>query len=77
MKAEEVLELITESESVGLKEAEIASKLTMRIPEVRNALRRLYSGKLIFRSLTENKWKLVKYRTSTEEGSSGMEWSAG
>jgi len=77
MKVEKILELITKSESDGLRDSEIASELTMRIPEVRNALRRLYSGKLIFRSLTENKWKLVKYRTSTEEGSGGMEWSAG
>ena len=71
MNAEKILELITESESDGLKDTEIASDLTMKIFEVRNVLRRLYKAKLVFRSLSENKWKLVKYRTQTEEGFTG------
>ncbi len=77
MNAEKILELITESESDGIKDTEIASDLTMKIFEVRNVLRRLFKAKLIFRSLAHNKWKLVKYRTQTEESSSGMEWAAG
>jgi len=75
-KAEAVLNLITEMEDVGCKEKDIAQQLDYRLDEVKLILKRLYKEKLIFRNLSQNKWKLVKYRRDTDaQANSTMEWN--
>ena len=74
----EILKLITESGSDGIKEDRLAVALKIKIHQVRRVIRRLYSRKLIFRNLSMNTWKIVKFRTAEEvDYNKKMEWSAG
>ena len=78
MFTEEVLKLITESGSDGIKENEIAVSLKIKTIQVRRIIRRLYGRKLIFRNLSVNTWKLVKFRTKEEVAyNKKMEFTAG
>ncbi len=75
-KAEAVLNLITEMADDGCKDKDIAEQLDYRLDEVKLIIKKLYKDKFIFRNLSQNKWKLVKYRRDTDsQANSTMEWN--
>jgi len=77
LKEIEILNLITKKAELGISEKEIGVELNIKIRDVRTGTRKFYNEKLIFRNLSNNRWKLTKYRTSQEQQSNDrMEWTA-
>ncbi len=75
---EKILHEITERGYEGITERELTAELQLKVYQVRKIIRRLFERGLIFRSLSQNKWKLVKHRTDSEEDyNKKMEWKSG
>ena len=50
----------------------------MKIRDVRTATRRFYNKRLIFRNLSTNRWRLIKYKNSEiGDPNNDLEWTAG
>ncbi len=75
---EKILHEITERAYEGITEQELTAEFELKVYQVRKIIRRLFERGLIFRSLAQNKWKLVKHRTDSEEDSNKkMAWKSG
>lgn len=76
--SEVVLQLIEKSGSAGLTEKELQTQTGKPRTVIRKILIRMRVKGLVYWSLSENKWRLVRYQREDEkEYNKRMEWSAG